>query len=230
MHHYRQLDGDPLDRHERPVDPSVVDERFLSMWWQIATRYRRLPHDRLLFELYNEPHNRLTVPVWNLLLARAHDTVRKVDRQRMLVIGPVDYNDARQLNDLVLPPHDDRLIATVHNYEPKKFTHQGASWVPGSEAWVGTQCCDSEQLIEAIRPLEIARAWSDATARPIWVGEFGSHERADYASRVRYTRALRDAIEARGFSWAYWELAANFGIWDPKLAVWRVELKDALLG
>ena len=37
---------------------------------------------------------------------------------------------------LVLPA-DDRLILTVHYYNPFQFTHQGAEWSAGSRAWLG---------------------------------------------------------------------------------------------
>jgi endoglucanase len=49
-------------------------------------------------------------------------------------------------------------------------------------------------------------------------------------SRVQFTRLVRDAAEARGIRWAYWELAANFGVYDPVAHMWRAPLKDALLG
>ena len=75
-----------------------------------------------------------------------------------------------------------------------------------------------------------AAVLEDAPMEPIWIGEFGSYERADYDSRVRYTRLVRSEIEARGFSWAYWELASRFGIYDPAARKWRTELRDALLG
>src|SRR5438270_877136 len=55
MHHYHQLDGDPLDSGEFAVDNAVLDVRFLSLWQQIAGRFSG-KSNRLLFDLYNEPH------------------------------------------------------------------------------------------------------------------------------------------------------------------------------
>lgn len=50
------------------------------------------------------------------------------------------------------------------------------------------------------------------------------------ASRVRWTRAVREAAEERGFGWGYWEFGAGFGAYDPVAEAWRPELLAALLG
>src|SRR5207302_10583476 len=59
MHHYHQLTGDHLDSGEFAVSAKVLDTRFVSLWQQIASRFSD-KSDHLLFELYNEPHGRLT--------------------------------------------------------------------------------------------------------------------------------------------------------------------------
>lgn len=40
VHHYSQVFGDPLHPRELEVKPSVVDERLVNLWRQIAHRYR----------------------------------------------------------------------------------------------------------------------------------------------------------------------------------------------
>src|SRR5262249_7035121 len=40
MHHYRQLDGDPLDADEHPVAGAAVDVRFVMLWEQLATHFQ----------------------------------------------------------------------------------------------------------------------------------------------------------------------------------------------
>ncbi len=49
-------------------------------------------------------------------------------------------------------------------------------------------------------------------------------------SRFVFTRAMRDAAEQRGMSWAYWEYDAGFGVYDLDARQWRLPLRDALLG
>ncbi len=227
MHHSHQLDGDRLNPGESPVDGAILHVRFLSLWQQIAARFRDR-NDHLLFELYNEPHGRLTAERWNDLAARALNAVRKSNPDRIVVVGPVDWNAAKGLSSLKLP-NDANLVVTVHNYQPFSFTHQGASWV--SQALpTGVSCCDAGQRTAAIAPLATAKAWSDAARYPIFLGEFGAYSKAEMGSRVNFTRLMRDQTEARGMSWSYWELAAGFGVYDPAAHVWRAPLKEALLG
>ncbi len=74
-------------------------------------------------------------------------------------------------------------------------------------------------------------AWAqDHGGLPVLLGEFGAYGTADMDSRVRWTRAVRQAAEARGFGWAYWEFGAGFGVYDPVAEAWRPELLDALMG
>lgn len=227
MHHYNQLDGHALNPGEFAVDSAILDVRFLSLWQQIAERFRD-KSDHLLFELYNEPHDRLTPSKWNDLAARALNAIRKSNPDRIVVIGPTDWNDAKALSSLRLP-NDANLIVTVHNYQPFNFTHQGAEWI-SSPLPTGVSCCDATQQAAAIAPLTAAKAWSDAARYPVFIGEFGAYSKAGMRSRVNYTRLVRQQAEARGFSWSYWELASSFGAYDPVRHVWRALLKNALLG
>jgi endoglucanase len=227
MHHYRQLDGDPADAGETPVAAAVLDLRFVMLWEQIAERFKGRG-DRLVLELYNEPHGRLNGEPWNMLAARALGVVRKTDPQRVVVIGPTSWNSANDLPKLKLP-NDANLIVTIHDYNPFSFTHQGAEWVNPSPP-VGVTCCSAAQVAEMTAPLDAAKTWSAAKRYPVFVGEFGAYNKADETSRITFNRTMRDAMEARRMSWAYWELAAGFGVYDPAKLTFRQGLLDALLG
>jgi endoglucanase len=78
--------------------------------------------------------------------------------------------------------------------------------------------------------LETAAKWAKANNRPLFMGEFGSFDKGDMASRVRWTKFTREESERLGIRWAYWEFNGGFGAWDPKTKVWRDELRKALLG
>jgi endoglucanase len=226
MHHYRQLDGDALDPGETRVADTVLQDRFVAMWRQIATRFRK--HDqRLVFELYNEPHGALE-PHWNALVARTLPVVRETNPDRIVVVGPVQWNSARELPKLMLP-NDANLVLTVHHYEPFKFTHQGAPWITPPLP-TGVDCCDAAQQRQMTEPLDLARADSQRRKVPVFVGEFGAYSQAPLAARVRYLRLMRDAMAARELPWFYWELASGFGLYDPQAHRFRDELKEALYG
>lgn len=224
---YRQIYGEPPDPHESAVEPDQVEERFVSLWSQLADHFHDRPK-QVLFELLNEPHGALTPERWNLLLRRSLSAVRAQDPRRMVVIGPADANIAQDLVKLDLPD-DPALIVTIHDYQPFDFTHQGASWVEHPLP-VGVTCCDPGQIARLLFQLDMAAAWGKQHHRPIYLGEFGSIDRADMESRVLFTRAMRDAAERRGMSWAYWEYDAGFGVYDLKSRRWRQKLREALLG
>lgn len=227
MHHYRQLDGDPLDAGEAAVPDAVVERRFLAMWQQIAEHFRGAP-PALAFELYNEPHGRLASR-WNELMSRALRVVRRSNPERIVVVGPTQWNSARGLVDFVVPP-DANLVLTVHHYDPFTFTHQGAPWIQPALP-TGVACCSPQQLADIRGPLDLARSFGARTGYPVWVGEFGAYEAVAEADRLRYTRLMRSEIEGRGMTWAYWELAGGFGFVDPATARPRANgLADALFG
>jgi endoglucanase len=226
MHHYSQLFGEPVQPNEFEVDPDVVEARFINMWRQIALRYKdRSP--KLIFDLLNEPHGRLNGDPWNKLLAKTLKVVRESNPNRLVLIGPSDWNAARELPKLVLPA-DRNLIVTIHNYDPFFFTHQGMRYLP-MKMPTGVGCCDAAQQGLLVSALNLARKWSIENGYPIYVGEFGSYVAADMESRERYTRFARNEFEKRGFSWAYWEFASSFGVYDPKARAWIEPIRRALL-
>lgn len=228
MHHYRQLDGDPQDPGEFRVDPDVVQLRFLSMWRQIARQFA-YAGPGLVFELYNEPHKNLDSQ-WNALASRALRVVRESDarnRDRVVMIGPANWNSPFALSSLELPP-DANLVLTVHHYEPYAFTHQGASWA-SPQLPTGVDCCDARQLDTIRSGLDKAVTEAARLGYPVVVGEFGAYSMASDAARVTYLNAMRTEMAARNLPWIYWELASGFGLYDPQRQVWRQNLLDALL-
>jgi endoglucanase len=219
VHHYEGLDNNP-DQHA---------ERMAALWEQIAARYKDRP-ENVFFELYNEPHDKLTEEKWNDLIPRLLAAVRKTNPTRPVIIGPGQWNATRALSKLRLPEEDHHLIVTVHCYDPFQFTHQGASWARGSEKWKGTKWTGIEAEQNALRKtLEQAAQWGKDHRRPVYLGEFGAFEAADMESRCRWTRFITREAERLGMSWAYWEFAAGFGVYDRTKEQWREPLKAALL-
>jgi hypothetical protein len=145
-------------------------------------------------------------------------------------VGTAEYGGLGGLPKLQLPD-DNRLILTVHYYNPFSFTHQGAEWTGGEAGqWLGTKWMDTESERLTIQS-EFAAAiqYSNDHNIPVHVGEFGAYSKADLASRVRWTTYLARYFESQGFSWAYWEFSAGFGIYSPSTQTYLQELVDALL-
>jgi endoglucanase len=219
MHHYTGMMS----------DPDAELPRFLGLWKQVAEHYRDAPAP-VIFEVLNEPHHKLTQSKWNDALAAVLPVIRASNPHRTLIVGGADWNSRKMLPSLKLPQDDRNLIATFHYYEPMEVTHQGAEWVSGAGAWMGSTWRGRAPELRALRDaFDGVADWAKREQRPIYLGEFGAYSKADHASRIAWTRAVREHAEARGFSWAYWELAAGFGVLEPHSLAWRKPLFDALL-
>jgi endoglucanase len=219
-HHYNELDK----------DPAAHLPRLEGMWRQIAARYRDRP-DNVYFEIYNEPHGKFDAETWNAAIPALLAAIRESNPVRPVIIGPVNWNNIRALAGLRLPEDDRNLIATVHYYEPFEFTHQGADWADGSDAWLGRTWTGSEEEKKIVREsFESAARWGRENNRPVFLGEFGAYSEADMESRLRWTKFVAGEADRLGMSRAYWEFCTdNFGLYDPKTGHWREDLKSAVL-
>jgi endoglucanase len=214
---------------EMALYPEDHRERFLALWEQVAGHYQDYS-PKVLFELLNEPNSAMDAALWNEIANEALRVVRRSNPVRNIVVGPVEWYSYAWLSTLDLPPDDHHLIATFHYYLPFEFTHQGASWVGGSDAWLGTTWDGTDEEQQAITGnFDAVAAWAKSHNRPILLGEFGSNSAADILSRARWTGFVARAAEARGFAWAYWEFCSGFGAYDLDASAWRQELYKALV-
>jgi endoglucanase len=221
-----------LDYHTDPdlmKDPDSHADRFIAIWTQIAAHFHREP-DQVFFELLNEPNGRLDSVHWNALIVRALAAIRPTNPTRTIVVGPVQWNSFNKLPELQLPASDRHLLATFHYYLPMQFTHQGAGWIQGSAAWLGTKWegTDAQKAIIS-HDFSAASDWARANGRPLFLGEFGAYSNGDMASRARWTACCARTAEHLGIGWSYWEFCSGFGAYDPVAKQWRQPLLDALI-
>ena len=91
--------------------------------------------------------------------------------------------------------------------------------------WSGT---DAEmQAVE--KDLAKVAAWSKQNNRPIYIGEFGTYEKADMPSRIAWTAYVARQFEKRGWSWGVWQFADNFAVFDLRNQKWVEPIRDALI-
>lgn len=218
MHHYVEIFEAPL----------AHKERFLGIWKQLAEHYQDYAPD-LYFELLNEPNGQLNTGLWGQFAAETVALIRQTNPTRPIIIGPGEWNSAVQLQYFT-PPEDDNIIITFHYYSPFQFTHQGAEWASGSEAWMGTRWNGSDTLRRVMRSdFSIAAVWGKEHNRPIFLGEFGAYSKADMASRVLWTDSVARTSEEMGISWAYWEFCSGFGVYDAAAGRWNEPILGALI-
>jgi endoglucanase len=223
VHHY-----DELYKH-----PDIHRDRFLGIWQQLAEHYQEYG-DWLYFEILNEPNdtngNRLGAEAWNDLLTETLTVIRRTNPTRPVIVGGSPWNGYQTVDTLRLPAEDRNLIVTFHYYLPFHFTHQGASWAQGANAWLGTAWQGSEAERSEIKShFEHVAMWAEKEQRPVYLGEFGAYQRAGLADRSRWTAAVARTAESLGFSWAYWEFGSGFGAYDPKRQAWNEPIREALV-
>ncbi len=109
------------------TNPTAQAPKFEAIWTQLSEHYARSP-EGLALELLNEPKDAATTEVINPIFAKTIAVIRRSNPERTIFVGPGRWNSISELKSLRLPDDDQRLIVTVHNYEPFFFTHQGATW------------------------------------------------------------------------------------------------------
>ena len=219
MHHHEEIF----------TDPEKVKPRFLSQWEQIATYFKDY-NQSLLFEIMNEPHDKLTPELWNIFMADALKSIRKSNPTRAVLVGPGDYNGLGAIPKLKLP-EDKNMILSIHYYNPFQFTHQGAEWVgTNASSWLGTKWEDLDlERNQVESEFSGLKTFQKQYNIPVNIGEFGAYSKADIASRNKWTTFLARWFELQGYSWNYWEFSAGFGIYDPATSTYKQSLVDALI-
>lgn len=217
IHHY----------NEYIADPDGQRERLYGIWANLAEHYKDMP-ESVIFELLNEPNGMADLCA-NRDAAALIERIRKTNPERWIIVDADHWANLPNIVDMKLPD-DKRLIASVHLYEPFHFTHQGASWAIGSDAWLGTKWEGTDKEKQDIEDLfKIVSNMQRKLGVPVYLGEFGAYSKADYDSRLRWTDFIARQCEERGFGWAYWEFCANFGVYDSKTGQYDQGLLDALI-
>lgn len=221
-----------LDEHDFEFcakDAAACGAKLNQFWQQIAPRYKDASN-RVMFEVLNEPHGVLTPDAWNRQLAETLAIIRTTNPTRNVIVGPANWNGLDSLPLLQLPEADRHIIVTFHYYLPMEFTHQGASWAgPRLAAMSGVTWGTPEEYKFLNAKFDLVKAWASAHDRPIFLGEFGPYDQAAMSDRVKWTIAVREAAEARGFAWAWWQFDGNFVLWDYAKPGFVEPIKNALI-
>jgi endoglucanase len=231
-YHYGRLN----DTNYLTETPKIID-----LWVKLAKRYKHASPDDLFFELYNEPA-KINPKVWKDAAYNIATAIRKIDKQRTLIIGASNYNSIYELSRFVRLA-DENIIYTFHFYEPFFFTHQGAEWVGDQVATTGVSFPYSAENFPALNPkakgtagesnynlyrtngneqslndkLQIVKSWADKYDVPIICGEYGVYNKyADLDSRCRYMKAMRAALKKLGIPGMIWDYNGSFSLFAGK--------------
>lgn len=225
IHHFNDLYDYP--------DNIVYLNMFYSIWKQLTTRYLTVDHERLFFEVLNEPEVNLTAEKWNQLMPKIIDTIRVRDNDRTLIIDCPEYAAHSSLPKLNIPESEQNVIVSTRYYLPWQFAQQGAWWSDWTDLmqYLGTRWTGTESEKNAVlNDVSFINNWAVNNARPVTIGEWGSIMFADNQSRLTWTNYVKTQFENNGFSWSYFDFGVVFKSYSIVENRWLTGFTEALLG
>lgn len=231
-HHYNEMMDDPVEKL------AGHRERLNGIWNQLCIAFpiAQYPADKLIFELLNEPNGTVGYSDWNSIIAELTTIIwtdnATTQTGRKIMIGTANWGGVPGLYELSLPAActKDNTIITVHYYEPFHFTHQGADWSDGANAWIGTTWTGSaSEQAPLIKLMNSIDAWNTKKFE-VYMGEFGAYSKhIEPEYQKAWTAFIAREAEKRKMSWAYWEYFSGFGAWNPDTEAWRPQIINALI-
>ena len=216
VHHFEDMMTDPVGR--LPVLEAI--------WRQLAVRYAGLGDD-LVFEILNEPTDRVSAAQVDAINARILPVIRSVSPDRWVILTSARWNNIDGLEQAAALPDDPRVMMAVHYYDPFDFTHQGAPWSNRTETGIGWGGPRDELALN--RDFDAISAQMEARNVPVLLGEFGVYAGVPEHLRARWVRAVREAAEARGLAWCHWGFASSMRSYDPARDDWIPAMREALV-
>jgi aryl-phospho-beta-D-glucosidase BglC (GH1 family) len=207
---------------------AAVRERFVAVWTQLCARFA--DHgEELLFESMNEIHDGYDAPdpeyytIINDLNQAFVDTVRAgggENEHRHLVVPGYNTNIDFTVAGFQAPldPTPDRLILSVHYYDPWTYAGEASTNVwgqasPGTDSWG-----QEPHVVAQFDKLKVS--FIDA-GLPVLMGEYGAVQQTGFEDYRRYyMEYVGKAAKDRGILPLYWDNGGsgsgmdNFGLFD----------------
>lgn len=175
--------------------------RFDAIWTQVANRFKD-KSENLFFEIINEPKG-LTRTNSDALNARILAIIRENNPTRIVVYSGNDYSGKAAMMAAKIP-NDDYIIATFHDYTPWDFS------LNGTGTW-GTTV--QQDVVKAI--FKEVSDWSKLHNIPVYIGEFGSVNKAPQESREKLYKAFVEEAIRNNIAFSVWHDFGDFGIYLP---------------
>ncbi|MCR4646132.1 MAG: cellulase family glycosylhydrolase [Oscillospiraceae bacterium] len=227
---------DALWMHPSSAEESVVTERFVRAWEQIADRFKDYD-SKLLFEGLNEPRIHGTSSEWmggtseerkviNHMQERFVSTVRASggnNAQRTLIVT----THAASITDAAISglelPDDDNIIVSIHNYAPWKLTTKEYPEVRSFDQ-AGKDELNGE--FDKLKRLFIDKGV------PVIITEFGAEDKGNTPVRAAYYAYYIKAAAERGIPCFIWDNGAksSYGLLNRGSSSWFYpEIADAVM-
>ena len=199
-------------------------QRFTGLWAQIAERFANCG-ERLVFETFNEIRNGgdwqgtdEAFDAVNRLAAKFVEAIRASggnNVNRYLMIPTYAASDGEQpCQGWKSIGNDERVIATVHCYDPHEFTHQSA----GKKEYDSNWCKPAlETVFERLKRIFLNREI------PVVIGEAGVTQVDGCPcedGRIAWAGDIADLSSRHGIPLIVWEDGGDFQLVDRHQACW----------
>lgn len=214
-------------------------EQIVALWTQIAEYFKEYD-EHLIFEGLNEPRLRGTSKEWNgdatasevinyweqLFVDAVRATGGNNTLRHLMITGYAASSSRDNLAKIKLP-EDDKLIVSVHAYNPYNF----ALNAKGTAKWSAEK--DGSELTNFAKMLNELFV---SNGVPVIIGEFGAVNKENMEARVEWASYYVSAAKEYGIPCIWWDNNAftgegeNFGLLDRRALEFPYpELLDAMM-
>lgn len=222
--HYFNADVKPL------WTVPAEQDKFIALWKDFSSFMHETPTGMVAYELMNEPVAD-DPEMWNNLVARTTDSIRKWEPARVLVIGSNMWQSAATFDKLRVPANDTNILLSYHFYEPFFLTHYQAPWTqlkdfkgevnyPGQIVLNGTtpeelRVYNRDTLVKMMqKPIRLAASLK----LPLYCGEFGVFQNFFPAAKLAWYTDMVSIFNEYHIAYANWNYKSGaFGIVDENM-------------
>lgn len=197
-------------------DSDIYQERFYSLWEEMAGRYGNNEH--IAFELLNEITDKAYSEKWNRTAENCIKRIRAIADKTVILVGSYWNNSVSAVKDLD-KPYDDRIVYNFHCYDPLSFTHQGADWVDFADCSKKLSYKESGVSAEGFVNVfgeAVQKAKENGTV--LYCGEYGVIDKVSPEDTLCWFKDINAAFKEFNISrcaWSYKEM--DFGLSDERL-------------
>lgn len=193
----------------------IYKARFDSIWSQISEYFKDKP-DSMMFEILNEPHDKITNDQNNELNARILQIIRKSNPSRIVMFSGKGWANVDDMINAELPA-DDYIMCYYHSYDPWTFAGLG------SGTWGA-----SSDIVAMQNRMQKAALWSQQNNIPVIISEFGTDTLCDYNSRMKFISQYVEEALKRNLAWSVWDDGGTFQVYRRNSRKWH-DTKDILI-
>jgi endoglucanase len=195
-------------------DPAML--QLCSLHWEaFAARYQGVPNDRVSFNLFNEPDDRVKPADHRRVVEHVAGAIRKRDPNRLIVCDGLLWATKPPTELIGLD-----VAAALHDYNPMPLTHFKAAWVNWDESWPEPVWplinAEGKYVTRGTIAREVIAPWTELRSKGVgvMVGEFGVHNQTPHRFALSWMHDTLAEFKKAGFGWALWNFTGSFGIID----------------